>query len=251
VQVLLSCSHSFHKTCLDSFERFGQAHCCPVCRAVDYQKKCITDGRDAYLNCCATLIQAFWRGHAARLQFWQLCAQRAPACPTTHRAWVKARFQWQARRLHQAIASQGDELAALFAECDQALSSSRPVFDQATAMLSLRSSKHRAAAVDSSIGAAEAPARMGVCWLTSGNVVHWKAVLDTARLRGQDECPICMGALARGAKSASCILSCSHCFHEHCIEAFERFEASARPTAEPICPVCRAEYIRQQVHVSV
>ncbi|CAN0345774.1 unnamed protein product, partial [Ectocarpus sp. 12 AP-2014] len=40
-QVILSCSHVFHKACLSSFEKFlrAQERSCPLCRKVDYQKK--------------------------------------------------------------------------------------------------------------------------------------------------------------------------------------------------------------------
>lgn len=38
LQVLLSCSHVFHKACLSSFERFTGAKSCPLCRC----KKCAT-----------------------------------------------------------------------------------------------------------------------------------------------------------------------------------------------------------------
>lgn len=53
-QVLLSCSHVFHKACLQSFERFSGIRSCPLCRASDYQKKVINDGADAYRSRCAT-----------------------------------------------------------------------------------------------------------------------------------------------------------------------------------------------------
>ena len=37
---LLSCSHMFHKHCLDSFETFDTSlsHQCPLCRCEDYGK---------------------------------------------------------------------------------------------------------------------------------------------------------------------------------------------------------------------
>ncbi len=43
-QVLLSCSHVFHRQCLASFENYAQARCCPLCRCQAYQKKMIDDG---------------------------------------------------------------------------------------------------------------------------------------------------------------------------------------------------------------
>jgi hypothetical protein len=42
-QTILSCSHVYHKTCLESFERFmrnkGSDKACPICRKENYDKK--------------------------------------------------------------------------------------------------------------------------------------------------------------------------------------------------------------------
>lgn len=43
-QVLLSCSHTFHKQCIQSFENYSHLRCCPLCRYNDYQKHIIKDG---------------------------------------------------------------------------------------------------------------------------------------------------------------------------------------------------------------
>ena len=39
--MLLSCSHTFHRACLGSWERFSKSRCCPVCRKLHYQKRVI------------------------------------------------------------------------------------------------------------------------------------------------------------------------------------------------------------------
>jgi len=41
-QIILSCSHIFHRKCLLSFERFVKSRrrrCCPICRKKNYQKR--------------------------------------------------------------------------------------------------------------------------------------------------------------------------------------------------------------------
>ena len=43
-QVLLSCSHSFHRSCLHSFESFSAHKQCPLCRCHDYQTRVIFEG---------------------------------------------------------------------------------------------------------------------------------------------------------------------------------------------------------------
>ena len=40
-EVLLSCSHMYHRSCLQSFEKFMKSaeRSCPICRTTNYQKK--------------------------------------------------------------------------------------------------------------------------------------------------------------------------------------------------------------------
>jgi len=44
-QVILNCSHVFHKKCVDAFEKFNiyEVNLCPVCRSGPYQKKLVDD----------------------------------------------------------------------------------------------------------------------------------------------------------------------------------------------------------------
>ncbi|XP_013931435.1 PREDICTED: RING finger protein 32 isoform X2 [Thamnophis sirtalis] len=65
-QVLLSCSHVFHRACLKAFERFSAKKSCPMCRKTQYQTRVIHDGARLFKIKCATRIQAFWRGHIVR-----------------------------------------------------------------------------------------------------------------------------------------------------------------------------------------
>lgn len=65
-QVLLSCSHLFHQSCIATFEQKARSRQCPLCRAADYAKCCIPP--DAYddVHGKASRIQSAWRGHRAR-----------------------------------------------------------------------------------------------------------------------------------------------------------------------------------------
>ena len=65
----------FHKTCLESFERFqktkGNEKCCPICRKKDYDQKSYAEGMKKYLLNCILAIQALSRGFLARNHFYQ------------------------------------------------------------------------------------------------------------------------------------------------------------------------------------
>uniref|UniRef100_G3UI65 Ring finger protein 32 n=1 Tax=Loxodonta africana TaxID=9785 RepID=G3UI65_LOXAF len=65
-QVLLSCSHVFHRACLQAFEKFTNKKTCPLCRKNQYQTRVIHDGARLFKVKCATRIQAYWRGHIVR-----------------------------------------------------------------------------------------------------------------------------------------------------------------------------------------
>ncbi|KAF6086754.1 ring finger protein 32 [Phyllostomus discolor] len=64
--VLLSCSHVFHRACLQAFEKFTGKKTCPLCRKNQYQTRVIHDGAQLFRRKCATRIQACWRGHVVR-----------------------------------------------------------------------------------------------------------------------------------------------------------------------------------------
>ncbi|XP_030682174.1 RING finger protein 32 isoform X3 [Nomascus leucogenys] len=65
-QVLLSCSHVFHKACLQAFEKFTNKKTCPLCRKNQYQTRVIHDGARLFRIKCVTRIQAYWRGYIVR-----------------------------------------------------------------------------------------------------------------------------------------------------------------------------------------
>lgn len=71
-EVLLSCSHMFHRACLQAFEKFVKVseRICPICRTSSYQKKITRKGSVAYSIVCATKIQALYRGYVIRRPFY-------------------------------------------------------------------------------------------------------------------------------------------------------------------------------------
>ena len=71
-EILLSCSHMFHRKCLTSFEMFmkrGEDLSCPICRTSKYQKKFTRLGSKAFEIVCIIKIQAFYRGYNVRKHY--------------------------------------------------------------------------------------------------------------------------------------------------------------------------------------
>jgi hypothetical protein len=177
-QVLLSCSHLFHRSCLDSFERYQRADkaaalACPMCRCTGYQKKRTRQGARLHVLRCVMRIQALYRGHVTRRAFWQLRRQfwlaqpvagtattdgvvesesnagaagaaaidgRAAlaADPRRRRAFAADMLAQLQRRLAVAQAARKGGIDALLAESDASVSASRGVFAAAEARLAAR-----------------------------------------------------------------------------------------------------------------
>ncbi|PNW78548.1 hypothetical protein CHLRE_09g392650v5 [Chlamydomonas reinhardtii] len=137
-QVLLSCSHTFHRHCLASFERYSRAKTCPLCRAEQYQKRPITDGQQLYTHKCATRIQAAWRGHAARRVYRELQRRHPPKDERLRKKWAAERLQEENDRLLSEMEDEVGDLDSLFAELDASVAKSREVCDAALRPLAAR-----------------------------------------------------------------------------------------------------------------
>lgn len=194
-QTLLSCGHTFHRTCLRSWERHSKSRNCPVCRKQHYQKRNIHDGANLYREECAVRIQASWRA---------MCARRATAKALRHtnprrlRRYCEQRLSGLTDRLLDRIDAERSEVDALFAQIDSTVATSRAILSDGAA-----------AAVD------------------------WAATEATARLRGLGDCPVCLVVMGEGEPLA--LLSCSHVFHPRCLASFERFSISPTPCLCPVC----------------
>lgn len=95
--------------------------------------------------------------------------------------------------------------------------------------------------------------------------INWKEVRAQALSRGSTECPICLTELDMRLVSLSArkklpsiqrqrksenkksmvLLSCSHVFHDRCIQSFEEF-TEEDVKSNPSCPVCRSTYERKE-----
>ena len=54
-QILLSCSHVYHRACLESYEKHANVlkRICPMCRTEGYEKRLSFDGKISFYNSCA------------------------------------------------------------------------------------------------------------------------------------------------------------------------------------------------------
>ncbi|KAM5205498.1 RING finger protein 32 isoform 1-T1 [Hipposideros larvatus] len=221
-QVLLSCSHVFHRACLQAFEKFTNKKTCPLCRKSQYQTRVIHDGAQLFRIKCVTRIQACWRGHVVRKWYRDLRKTLPPTDAKLRRKFFEEKFTEISHRVLRSFHTDIDEL---FAEIDRCLAINRSVLQQ----------------LEDKCGRE----------LTDE---AWQKIHMQALHREACECPICLTPLSASSDShhaasgtggsqrsrETVLLSCSHTFHHECLLALEEFWGHGSPFH--ICPVCRSCY---------
>ncbi|KAK3263850.1 hypothetical protein CYMTET_27373 [Cymbomonas tetramitiformis] len=251
-QVLLSCSHVFHRACIRSFERFSEQKCCPVCRLDQYEKRIIHDGQIRFRGISVVRLQKWIRGFLTRRWFTKLLATIPPKDPDERRHWFAGKLQEVNNHLFEEMDATRNEIDELFAEIDARHHEEAVACGQAprppTAPLGPILSR------PSSPENYPAPVPRRKVSAASPGEINWDKVISLALERGDTECPICIGDLDRRGSQKSW-LSCTHVFHFHCITAFERFDKGKQEARDDShnsrehqhnCPVCRSVYARKE-----
>ena len=210
-QVILSCSHVFHRDCIKSWEVFSQsqrgAKTCPCCRREAYQKRPFVEGGEIYRTNCAIRIQAHARGMLARRVAERLWIKFHPG---RRRAYCERRLAHLTDRLTTNLSGHGDGVDEFLASIDSSLAASRAVF----------------AAAD----------------------VDWTYTERLARgMAGADHvCPICITSTCEHTNATNrrelTLLPCAHVFHAQCLGTFEQFAAAGSESQSRLCPSCREPY---------
>ncbi|XP_029979019.1 RING finger protein 32 isoform X2 [Sphaeramia orbicularis] len=217
-QVLLSCTHVFHRACLQAFERFSGKKCCPMCRRQRYETRVIHDAARLFRHQCATRIQACWRGYSVRQWYRNARKTICPKDKQLRRKFFEAKLQ----ELNDSFVRYcHTDMEAFLSDIDHSLSSSRRVFQELERKQ-----------------------------ISEPQEDDWDRIQSQVIQRGFWDCPICLTPLhspnltteAQGSQHLqprhTALLSCSHLFHQLCLEAFESFTADSRPS----CPLCRSAY---------
>ncbi|KAL7976497.1 hypothetical protein Chor_008446, partial [Crotalus horridus] len=127
VEVLLSCSHVFHRACLKAFEKFAAKKSCPMCRKTQYQTRVIHDGAHIFKIKCATRIQAFWRGHIVRKWYKNLRKTVPPKDARLRKKFFEEKLTEICQRLLNSYDTCIDEF---FCEIDSTVAASHEAFRQ-------------------------------------------------------------------------------------------------------------------------
>jgi len=214
-QVILSCSHVFHKACLRSFEVFSQSKVCPLCRRESYEKRLFPEGRLIYYHECALKLQALYRGHLARKEYAKLQELYPPQDPNRRKKFFEKKLGKLTDSYVKEQEETEDEIEKLFSEIDKTLKKSRKLFGTAPPVSAAK-------ALEDSL---------------------WELAERKAREREDEDCAICLQQL-KGKQGV--LLDCSHYFHAQCLSALEAFTADM-----PVhhCPICRGVYKKKNMRI--
>jgi len=161
-QVLLSCSHSFHRKCLEAFEKFSGRKTCPMCRKERYHKRVIFDASKHYKHSCAARIQAAWRGYLVRKWYKEYRKKVPPNDPKLRKAYFEEKFTDITNRLVQTFNYDSDNLCSVI---DKNIEESRQM---------LKNFEDKLKVIDED---------------------NWLYLMKKAILRNNDECSICINKL--------------------------------------------------------
>uniref|UniRef100_A0A8C5KYF6 RING finger protein 32 n=1 Tax=Jaculus jaculus TaxID=51337 RepID=A0A8C5KYF6_JACJA len=214
-QVLLSCSHVFHRACLQAFEKFTNKKTCPLCRKNQYQTRVIHDGARLFRVKCATRIQAYWRGHIVRKWYRNLRKTVPPKDAKLRRKFFEEKFTEISNRI---LCSYDTNIEELFSEIDHCLAVNRSILQQLNEKCG-----HELTDED------------------------WERIQVQAARREIYECSICLTPLSlhgdcrRTRPRETVLLSCAHLFHHTCLLALEEFSLGDSSPFHA-CPLCRSCY---------
>ncbi|XP_062377247.1 RING finger protein 32 isoform X2 [Sardina pilchardus] len=124
-QVLLSCSHVFHRACLRALERYSGKKSCPMCRRQQYETRVIHEGARIYREKSVIRIQAWWRGCVARRWYRNVRRSVPPKDKQLRQRFFETKLQEMSDSLVQACRT---DTEAFLTDIDHSLAQSRLVF---------------------------------------------------------------------------------------------------------------------------
>ena len=206
-QILLSCSHTFHRKCIHSFEKYSGKHTCPICRFENYERRLIFDGAFICSNKAALKIQTKWRAYIVRKHFLIENKDRVPQNHMLRKKFFEKKFINMAEEIHHNYDLHNANVDRFIAEIDCNIATSKSLMEN-------------------------------LDFNTNGD--SWKEIHDLAVKRDNKECSICLAKLNSSKKIV--LLTCSHLFHEHCLVSFENYSINSNH----VCPVCRSTYMKKE-----
>ncbi|KAK7093165.1 hypothetical protein V1264_008807 [Littorina saxatilis] len=280
-QVLLSCSHVFHRACLQAFERYTGKKTCPMCRREQYQTRVIHEGAKEFKLKSVIRIQAAWRGYVVRSWYKKLRQAVPPKDPKLRKKFFIDKLEGITDRM---IKSCDFDVNSFLHEIDNSLERSRDIFRHFDAIhrviteddwdvIQLKaveranqecpicltglcsevdkspptSSRDRGAGESKGKPLSSPTTAVASLNLTKSQAARQKAGLGkgnkaNSKEEGEKEMKKLPKKAAKPRKTV--LLSCTHVFHETCLLTLEEL---AMGDIRNSCPICRAIYQKRVI----
>lgn len=236
-QVVLSCSHVFHKACLASFEKHTEQKRCPICRREHYEKLTFYEPSKLFIKNSATKIQALFKGHLERVKFFKFLVKNKYTPDTKG---LKTRLSiFKLGRMNFKMQNNINKKNRLYKEMfgekiekvkfihSELMKSYEKNVEE---ILRKRNERLRVIVEDM----LEQKAMREYEEKVVEKNVQWEKCLNKVRERSDRLCSICLGELYN--YKPLYITSCSHIYHAACLSSFEMMSDIIK------CPICRAPY---------
>ncbi|CAD8208058.1 unnamed protein product [Paramecium octaurelia] len=218
--VILSCSHIYHKTCLESFERVSQTKQCPICRRQDYEKKQFMVANKQYKIQSIIKIQALFRQFRCRKQFYErmIKMQYKPENSLLKRKLLFYKLSRISSRMSKTIQQQGNQAQQAINQLGENIQIKQEQMENnLNKIYQMKHNNEQMAKLQPIIK------------------VDWISIKKVALERREVDCTICLQSMVNAKVF---LLSCSHMFHANCLNSFERYSMAQINN----CPICRQSY---------
>ena len=218
-QVVLNCSHVFHKSCIESYEKYTSQKCCPICRKSDYEKKPFTEGMKAYIDLSIKRIQGLTRGRLARILLYNLLSVKS--YKIQNKKWKTLLIGYRLYKLNHKV---------IKAEKDFSNKVNKVLFNTELSSGTMDD-------IFKYCNLAHVEKKLESINKTRADKLNWEEIRKKADSLCQTTCSICYS----GIQHKECtLLSCGHIYHCKCMESFEKYDILKTLK----CPMCRYLYCR-------
>ena len=251
-QVILSCSHTFHKTCLSSFEKHNKIQACPISRRQHYDKRVTDQGFRLYVLKCCVVVQKRWRGALVRERLYsRLIEENYKATSVLfRRRLIGFKISKHSSRNDKLMDRRARQNENLLKSYQKNIDLQYQLMEDGIAKIhdlkdAQRQFLNQFVMYDVQYDLNSAPEEQQLRLaqrkqeLTKITNDEWLKIKERATERKDKDCAICFNEIhCNNKKKGLFLLSCSHLFHANCLQAFERYNINKAHH----CPICRAEY---------
>ena len=235
-QVLLSCTHVFHKTCLKSYEKHSGERKCPLCRKKNYEKTNYYEGARIFITKSAIKIQSLYRMFSQHSIFLNnlIKLKYVPKSIQLKHRITAFRLDNVTRKMYRNVEQKNKILNKVLEEFEinrEKHENLMKTYEENARQLLIERNEQFEKIYDEIY---QKKITREALQTNMNENIKWRARIMKVLERGDEKCSICYHHLDN-ARSIY-ITSCTHIFHGPCLASLERYSDKS------CCPLCRSDY---------